>query len=468
LLSTALFQPALEARPFHADPGARLDLVTEHQGRALLMDVAMTHALRNTTSVRRTLESDGGAATAYEAVKRARYASLVQEGQELVPLVVDTYGAWGESAWKWFPVFARGYARRLSGMSAQEAERRFYDRVSSTVADSVARVLLANSAPQDPSFSQVAGAPGILSQEDDSGELSQCPVSCPPPAAPTQDGLAPVARLTVSSEASSSADGGQGPSWAGDVYDAAGWDPEGSNGVTQDAPDGGPALAELPQDFLEPVPVPVPDGVLEVETSLQPASGRSSPPACPVCQDAIEAEAPRRRIRRCGHAFHDACIRRWFSERPTCPCCRLDLRACGAVPLDSAGVGGLGLEGRLDLRADQDVPLGSASVDGLDLEGFRVDYSARRRRPLTDAARRDGTTLRLAPPGNGWPDCPVCQDEIQVGQACRTINVCAHSFHEVCIDGWFAYQPTCPVCRADVRRPPQRAHSAGAAPRRRR
>ena len=47
-------------------------------------------------------------------------------------------------------------------------------------------------------------------------------------------------------------------------------------------------------------------------------------PDCPVCLEAPACGA-RRAISACGHAFCDACITRWLSEKVTCPVCVRDL-----------------------------------------------------------------------------------------------------------------------------------------------
>lgn len=42
---------------------------------------------------------------------------------------------------------------------------------------------------------------------------------------------------------------------------------------------------------------------------------------CPICHEALH-DSPMR-VLRCGHAFHDSCVRRWFEwGATTCPTCR--------------------------------------------------------------------------------------------------------------------------------------------------
>jgi hypothetical protein len=60
------------------------------------------------------LAEPGGAATRYEQTKRVKYQALADEmGAELVPLVVDDCGAWGESALPFWRRVAGRYAVRF-------------------------------------------------------------------------------------------------------------------------------------------------------------------------------------------------------------------------------------------------------------------------------------------------------------------------------------------------------------------
>ncbi|KAJ9437851.1 hypothetical protein DIPPA_25035, partial [Diplonema papillatum] len=102
----ALLTPALEVQPFTqpAHTGLRLDVAYQRGGKLRLIDVAITFPLKPTGGSRRkAVEGPGGAATAYEAVKRGKYTRAVEQeapllAMELVPIVVDTLGAWGDSA----------------------------------------------------------------------------------------------------------------------------------------------------------------------------------------------------------------------------------------------------------------------------------------------------------------------------------------------------------------------------------
>ncbi|XP_078159713.1 RING-H2 finger protein ATL64-like [Carex rostrata] len=54
----------------------------------------------------------------------------------------------------------------------------------------------------------------------------------------------------------------------------------------------------------------------------------------------------------------------------------------------------------------------------------------------------------------GLRDCSVCLAEIGESSNGRLLPACGHAFHKECIDLWFRYRSTCPVCRADILREP--------------
>ncbi|CAI0466111.1 unnamed protein product [Linum tenue] len=47
-----------------------------------------------------------------------------------------------------------------------------------------------------------------------------------------------------------------------------------------------------------------------------------SSPDCPVCLENFTEGEEYRLLPQCGHAFHRACVDRWFDTHPTCPVCR--------------------------------------------------------------------------------------------------------------------------------------------------
>jgi hypothetical protein len=100
LAAMALANPRTEAACFPDAPGRRCDLLLQghtHRGRACALDYAcITHT---DARLRTAAETQGGAATAYEATKRADYEALADSaGLHFVPMIQDIYGAWGQSA----------------------------------------------------------------------------------------------------------------------------------------------------------------------------------------------------------------------------------------------------------------------------------------------------------------------------------------------------------------------------------
>ncbi|KAF3341454.1 RING-H2 finger protein ATL39-like protein [Carex littledalei] len=48
------------------------------------------------------------------------------------------------------------------------------------------------------------------------------------------------------------------------------------------------------------------------------------------------------------------------------------------------------------------------------------------------------------------PDCTICLNDLDEGDAVRLLPVCMHLFHRDCIDLWLEKNNTCPVCRSRV------------------
>ncbi|OAY86098.1 E3 ubiquitin-protein ligase ATL23-like [Ananas comosus] len=48
---------------------------------------------------------------------------------------------------------------------------------------------------------------------------------------------------------------------------------------------------------------------------------------------------------------------------------------------------------------------------------------------------------------DGAGDCAVCLESFRMGDTCRLLPACRHSFHARCVDSWLAKRPICPVCR---------------------
>lgn len=107
-----------------------------------------------------------------------------------------------------------------------------------------------------------------------------------------------------------------------------------------------PDIADAP-DEEELAPAPAPARLDEAayaacveEEEGVPASAVARA-ACSICQEPLTGTAAVARVRRCGHAYHAACLRRWLCEQcvaPRCPNCNVDVRATGTA--DARGAPG--------------------------------------------------------------------------------------------------------------------------------
>lgn len=52
--------------------------------------------------------------------------------------------------------------------------------------------------------------------------------------------------------------------------------------------------------------------------------------------------------------------------------------------------------------------------------------------------------------GSSPVDCAVCLDNFKMGDKCRLLPLCNHSFHAQCVDSWLLKTPICPTCRASA------------------
>ena len=111
--SAAQWAPRLESSPFVGSTG-RIDIDCFWLGERLLGDtaiVSVSHSLAAATG------TPGGAATAYEATKHAKYDAAAAETDrtmQVMPLVWDTFGAAGETAASFTRRVAIGAAHRFS------------------------------------------------------------------------------------------------------------------------------------------------------------------------------------------------------------------------------------------------------------------------------------------------------------------------------------------------------------------
>lgn len=56
--------------------------------------------------------------------------------------------------------------------------------------------------------------------------------------------------------------------------------------------------------------------------------------------------------------------------------------------------------------------------------------------------------------GRGVLECAVCLTAFEEGDDLRLLPHCSHAFHPECIDPWLEARITCPLCRANLEKPP--------------
>ncbi|RLN28316.1 RING-H2 finger protein ATL39-like [Panicum miliaceum] len=52
--------------------------------------------------------------------------------------------------------------------------------------------------------------------------------------------------------------------------------------------------------------------------------------------------------------------------------------------------------------------------------------------------------------GSAAAECAICIAELADGEEGRLLPRCGHRFHARCVDAWFRFHTTCPLCRASV------------------
>ncbi|XVF58097.1 hypothetical protein PTKIN_Ptkin07bG0035200 [Pterospermum kingtungense] len=52
--------------------------------------------------------------------------------------------------------------------------------------------------------------------------------------------------------------------------------------------------------------------------------------------------------------------------------------------------------------------------------------------------------------GSSPVDCAVCLENFKMGEKCRLLPLCSHSFHAECVDSWLLRNPICPICRTSA------------------
>jgi hypothetical protein len=146
----ALLSPIVEPE---LPGGGRGDVLLRFPGPAgnrslVVVDFAMTTIA---TRPRAALAAPGGAATRYEQIKRDKYQTRADEmGAELVPVIVDDAGAWGESALPFWKRIIRRFAQRFD-LAMSKASVVVMGAVSSAMMTAVAQAIR-SSAIKRPSY----------------------------------------------------------------------------------------------------------------------------------------------------------------------------------------------------------------------------------------------------------------------------------------------------------------------------
>lgn len=206
LARSALYHPAVEEPIFIAGrrstgPGqkARSDISYTRDGWRSLIDVAVTHPLKDNTAMRWASAKGGGCASAYEKKKHTKYAPLLAELNagshsdtvRLIPVVVDSYGAYGDAARGWLEEVVLAVHKRVSTEILYSAEaREQFHCLSLLHARAVARLLIGNAgyrqdelAARLPPPSPPLGSPQprvlSLSPTQESAPLALSPASSP-------------------------------------------------------------------------------------------------------------------------------------------------------------------------------------------------------------------------------------------------------------------------------------------------
>ncbi|KAG6578641.1 putative RING-H2 finger protein ATL49, partial [Cucurbita argyrosperma subsp. argyrosperma] len=101
--------------------------------------------------------------------------------------------------------------------------------------------------------------------------------------------------------------------------------------------------------------------------------------------------------------------------------------------------------------------VGRALRGGFENETTTVGRSNNNNGEATGCMRRDDLEklpcfqyMAMEEPMGSPVDCAVCLGKFQMGEKCRLLPICKHSFHAQCVDEWLLLTPACPICRTST------------------
>ncbi|KAK9113796.1 hypothetical protein Syun_020593 [Stephania yunnanensis] len=72
------------------------------------------------------------------------------------------------------------------------------------------------------------------------------------------------------------------------------------------------------------------------------------------------------------------------------------------------------------------------------------------RMSVDDLKKLPSFDFQVGEKGSSPVDCAVCLENFSMGDRCRLLPLCKHSFHARCVDSWLLKTPICPICRTST------------------
>jgi hypothetical protein len=162
LLRLAMCAPLTEQRPFH-NSSLRIDIIARElimHNQVCVMDYACINGTNDPPRTRASAANSGGAATAYEQTKHATYGAAARASNlNVIPMIQDIHGAWGDHAKKTLRHLFRLMARRF-GRPVSHVARVWKTEIQSLHEQRIANYLLSNQNQSTTPAMQVAEESG--------------------------------------------------------------------------------------------------------------------------------------------------------------------------------------------------------------------------------------------------------------------------------------------------------------------